>query len=89
MNHQITFNQLKSLVLQQGIASEAFVWPYADFRQHLHYRPGDMRELARLIDRQFQIKLTEQQVEEITTLRKTVGLLNRIKKLNQQPGKTA
>lgn len=78
MDTLVTFAQLESVIIQQGIVSQRLVRPEADFRRDLHYKTGDLLELARLLNREFHLQLTTEQAGSLTTVQDTIDLLHQL-----------
>ncbi len=76
-----TFNyeDIRKLVLWQGISPKANIWPTAHFCKTMHYSMGDLHELARLIREQHGIRLTVSQINDLTTIKDTVEMLNQLR----------
>lgn len=78
METRITYEQLLYLIEKQGIAPKGNIWPSADFRRNLHYSIHDLFALAQLLENHFFIRLTRQQVSELTTLKETLLTCNQV-----------
>ncbi|MFD2572652.1 phosphopantetheine-binding protein [Spirosoma soli] len=74
----IQYDRLRTVILRQGIVTMPHIHPEANLRKDLGYKAGDLRELARLIEDEFHLKLTAEQIKEISTIRSIVGLLNQV-----------
>ena len=79
MKNPVTYQDLRTLILQQGISPKANIWPNAHFRKTMHYTYCDLFELSGLIRDRFNIKLTQAQVGDLGTISDTVELLNELK----------
>ncbi len=78
MDTLVTFAQLQSVIIQQGIVSQRLVRPEADFRHDLRYKTSDLLELARLLNREFHLQLTTEEAGSLTTVQDTIDLLNQL-----------
>ena len=76
MKNPITYQDLRTLILQQGISPKANIWPNAHLRKTMHYRYCDLFELSGLIRDRFNIELTPAQAGDLGTIDDMVELLN-------------
>lgn len=74
----IRYDRLRAVILRQGIVTMPRIRPESDFRKDLGYETGDLRELAGLIYAELGLNLTADQLNELTTIRSTVSLLNQL-----------
>ncbi len=62
------FNQVKELILAQGIVSRVIILPETDIVLDLNYKPTDVAELFRMIQRIFEINLNLEEITNYTRL---------------------
>ncbi len=63
-----TFNQVKDLILAQGIVSRVILLPETDLVLDLNYKPTDRAELFRMIQREFNVNLDPEEFTSLTRL---------------------
>lgn len=63
-----TFNQVKELILAQGIVSRVSILPGTDLVLDLNYKPTDVAELFHMIHRIFEINLNLEEITNYTRL---------------------
>ncbi|RDC62284.1 acyl carrier protein [Adhaeribacter pallidiroseus] len=63
-----TFNQVKELILAQGIVARVTILPETDIVLDLNYKPTDVAELFHMIQRIFKINLNLEEITNYTRL---------------------
>ncbi|QMU26871.1 acyl carrier protein [Adhaeribacter radiodurans] len=63
-----TFNQVKDLILAQGIVSRVAILLETDLVLDLNYKPVDRAELFRMIQREFKINLDPEEFTSLTRI---------------------
>ncbi|PSR52181.1 hypothetical protein AHMF7605_00925 [Adhaeribacter arboris] len=74
------FNQVKDLILAQGIVSRVAILPETDLVLDLNYKPVDIAELIRMMQREFKTNLIP---EEFTSLTRLDQIIHYIQKSRQ------
>lgn len=63
-----TFNQVKELILAQGIVSRVNILPETDIVLDLNYKPTDVAELFHMIHRLFNVQFNLEEITHYTRL---------------------
>ncbi len=71
-----TYQQLKDLIVAQGIVTASFIHPTAHLTDDLRYDTRDIAELARMAEHSFHIQIGQEEYPAFTDLRAIVHLLN-------------
>ncbi|QNF34391.1 acyl carrier protein [Adhaeribacter swui] len=73
-----TFNQVKNLILAQGIVSRVAILPETDLVLDLNYKAADRAELFRMIQREFKINLEPEEFASFTQLNQITSYIQGI-----------